>query len=87
MQTKSEGYPCPRCVVGRCLPQRTTFAEIYHGQLLSIPNRLAFICDVCQFVEFESTGLESLWQELYGDSATDDFQSARHPGRSSSYGG
>ena len=83
---KSGGYACPRCVVGRCRPQTTTFAEVYHGHLLSIPNMLAFICDVCRFVEFEPEGLESLWEELYGDHPMDDFQSARHPRRSPSYG-
>lgn len=84
-EIKSSCYACPRCGVGRCRAQTATFAEVYRGQLLCIPNRLAFICDVCRFVEFESAGLESLWEELYGDCLADDFQSARHPRRASSY--
>lgn len=84
-EIKSSRYSCPRCAVGRCRPQTATFAEVYHGHLLCIPNRPAFICDVCRFVEFESAGLESLWEELYGDCPADDLQSVLHSRRTSPY--
>ena len=83
---KSNAYACPRCVVGRCRPQSKTFAEVYQGQLLCIPNMPAFVCDVCQFVEFEPEGLESLWKELYGEHPMDDSPSTLHQRRFSSYG-
>ena len=86
MDTRSKGYACPRCTVGRCTPQNTTFAEVYHGQLLSIPNVRAFICDVCHFAEYDQETLEALWEELYGEVARDDFQSVAGQKRSSTFG-
>ena len=53
MDAKTRSYACPRCTVGRCTAQGTTFAEVYQGQLLCIPNTRAYICDVCHFAEFE----------------------------------
>ncbi|MDE2853457.1 MAG: hypothetical protein OXN88_04735 [Chloroflexota bacterium] len=84
---KTKGYACPRCTVGRCSPQTTTFADVYHGQLLCLPNVRAYRCDVCHFAEFESETLEALWEELYGEGPTDDYQSIAGQKRSSTYGG
>ena len=70
-EAKSKGYACPRCTVGRCTPRKTTFSEVYHGQLLSIPKVKAYVCDVCHFAEFEQEMLEALWEELYGDDPGD----------------
>ncbi|MCY3780541.1 MAG: hypothetical protein OXG78_09560 [Chloroflexi bacterium] len=86
MDAKARAYACPRCTVGRCALQTTTFVDVYHGQLLSIPNTRAFICDVCHFVEFEQEMLDALWDELYGDVARDDVQTAVAHKRSSTYG-
>lgn len=83
---KAEGYACSRCTVGRCLPQKTTFAEIHHGQLLVIPNMQAYICDVCKLTEFEQETMEALWHELYGDQTTDEIQTIIQQKRSSQYG-
>ncbi len=81
----SKDYPCPRCTVGRCWPQLTTFAEVYHGQLLSIPNVSAFVCDVCHFAEFEQETLEALWEEFYGEGPGDSHQTPAGQKRSSTY--
>ncbi len=86
-QAPSTGYACPRCTVGRCRPRKTTFAEVYHGQLLSVPNVNAFVCDVCHFAEFEQATLETLWEELYGDGPLEDFQAFAGQKRGSTYGG
>ncbi len=86
MDVKARGYACPRCTVGRCTPQTTTFVDVYHGQLLSKPNTRAYICDVCHFVEFEREMLEALWDELYGDVARDDVQTVAGHKRSPTYG-
>ena len=83
---KPRSYACPRCTVGRCLAQRTTFAEIHHGQLLVIPNMRAFICDVCKLAEFEQETMEALWHELYGDQSAEENQTLAQPKRSSHYG-
>ncbi len=86
MESKIRGYACPRCTVGRCTLQKTTFADVYHGQLLSIPNTRAFICDVCHFSEFEQETLDALWEELYGEVSVEDVHPvARHKG-GSTYG-
>ena len=85
-EAKSKGYACPRCTVGRCTPRKTTFAEVYHGHLLSVPNVSAFVCDVCHFAEFEGETLAALWEELYGEGPLDDFQSIAGQKRGSTYG-
>lgn len=85
--SKPKGYACPRCTVGRCTPRKTTFSEMVHGQLLSVPNVNAYVCDVCHFAEYERDSLEALWQELYGDGPADDFQSVASQKRSSTFGG
>ena len=84
--SKTNGYACPRCTVGRCAPRKTTFAEIHRGQLLAVPNMNAFICDVCNLAEFEQEALDSLWQELHGEQLVDDFQANLQQKPSSSYG-
>ena len=83
---KSRGYACPRCTVGRCTPRKTTFAEVYHGQLLSVPNVSAFVCDVCHFAEYDPETLETLWEDLYGEAPQDDIQSVVGRQRDSTYG-
>ena len=85
--SKSKGYACPRCTVGRCTPRTTTFAEIYHGQLMTIPNVRAYVCDVCHFAEYEQETLEALWQELYGEAPAEEFQSIARQKGSSTFGG
>ena len=85
MDAKAPGYVCPRCTVGRCLPQRATFADVYHGHLLCVPNLQAFKCDVCHFIEFERESLDVLWHELYGDASVDDAQSLPSHQSSPSY--
>lgn len=86
VDAQSKGYACPRCTVGRCLPRKTTFAEIHQGSLLAIPNIQAYICDVCKLAEFEQEALEYLWQELYGEQVVDDIQTSLPQKRTSSYG-
>ncbi len=82
----TRSYACPRCTVGRCAPQETTFVDIYQGHLLSMPKARAYICDICHFVEFEQELLDALWEELYGDVARDDSQTVAGHKRSPSYG-
>ena len=86
MDAKARAYACPRCTVGRCTPQTTTFVDIYQGHLLSLPNARAYICDVCRFVEYEQELLDALWDELYGDVARDEPQTSAGHKRSPSYG-
>ena len=73
-------------MVGRCYHQITPFVEIYRGQLLSVPNMSAYICDVCHFAEFELNEIESIWAELGMDNDIDDFQSSSESTYSSPFG-
>ena len=84
-EAKSTSYACPRCTVGRCSPRKTTFAELYQGQLLSVPNVNAFVCDVCHFAEFEQETLDWLWDELYGEGPFDDQRTVAGQKRGSTY--
>ena len=83
---KPKGYACPRCTVGRCLPQKTTFADIHQDQLLVVPNVNVYICDVCRLAEFEQETMEALWHELYGDQAAEDTPGIAQQKGSSHYG-
>ena len=89
-ESKTEGYACPRCTVGRCSQRGMTFSEVHLGQLLAIPDVLAYVCDVCHFVEFAQETLEALWQELYGDQSdaptAEELPALAQQKRSSSYG-
>ena len=82
----ARAYACPRCTVGVCTPQTTTFVDMYQGFLLSMPNARAFICDICHFVEFDQELLDGLWEDLYGELARDEAPSAPGHKRSPSYG-
>ena len=82
----SNDYSCPRCTVGRCTQQTTTFVELYHGQLLCVPDVPVAICDVCHFAEFDLDAIESLWAELDADSIMDNFQSSSDTTYSSPFG-
>ncbi len=76
MTAKAPGYACPRCTVGRCTLQHTTFSDMLHDELLCIPNVQAHICDVCNFVEFDQELLDVLWEGLYNGGSREDYAPA-----------
>ena len=82
----SNNFVCPRCGVGKCQYQTTTFVELYHGQLLCVPDVPVYICDVCHFAEFEMDAIESLWADLGDDFFPDDFESTSETSFSSPFG-
>lgn len=86
-EAKNNGFNCPRCGVGRCLPGTTTFVDVFAGHILSVPNIPVYVCDVCHFAEFEQTAIESLWDEIAIDDYGDDFQSSTGRERSSPFDG
>lgn len=86
VDSKSKDFVCPRCGVGKCQYQKTTFVELYRGQLLSVPDVPVFICDVCHFAEFELDAIESLWADLEDDFLTEDFESSSESTYSSPFG-
>lgn len=38
---------CPTCHFGKLRARKITYAQIYEGQLIVIPNVSALVCDVC----------------------------------------
>jgi YgiT-type zinc finger domain-containing protein len=38
---------CPVCHVGKLHERKTTFTELYEGQVIVMPNVTALVCDVC----------------------------------------
>ena len=86
IDSKANSYGCPRCGVGRCNQQTTSYVDIYDGQLFCVPDMPVYVCDVCHFAEFELSALESLWEELDVDIRTDNFESLSRKTRSSTFG-
>lgn len=64
--TDPSAYPCPYCQIGFCQPSRDTYTRIYRGMLVSIPDMLVWICDICQYQEFDREALARL-ETLMGE--------------------
>ena len=38
---------CPLCHVGKLREKKTTFTQVFDGQVIVMPNVSALVCDVC----------------------------------------
>jgi YgiT-type zinc finger domain-containing protein len=38
---------CPMCHVGKLQEKKTTFTQVFDGQVIVMPNVSALVCDVC----------------------------------------
>ena len=38
---------CPICHVGKLREKKTTFTQVFDGQVIVMPNVSALVCDVC----------------------------------------
>jgi YgiT-type zinc finger domain-containing protein len=38
---------CPVCHVGKLRGKKTTFTQVFEGQVIVMPNVSALVCDVC----------------------------------------
>jgi YgiT-type zinc finger domain-containing protein len=38
---------CPICHVGKLHERKTTFTQVFEGQVIVMPNVTALVCDVC----------------------------------------
>jgi YgiT-type zinc finger domain-containing protein len=38
---------CPVCHVGKLREKKTTFTQVFDGQVIVMPNVSALVCDVC----------------------------------------
>jgi hypothetical protein len=64
--TDPSAYPCPYCQIGFCQPSRDTYTRLHKGTLVSVPNMLVWICDICQYQEFDREAVTRL-ETLLGD--------------------
>ncbi len=46
-------YPCPCCQIGYYQPGKKTYLRMHGGMLVSVPDMLVWICDICQHEEFD----------------------------------
>lgn len=67
-------YPCPRCAIGLCRPTTLTYVTTVEKLLLSVPDTLAYVCDVCNYREFDAEALDGVETLLEADP-----QSNRNP--------
>lgn len=63
------GEFCPRCMIGRLQTQTATYARLYQGMVLSLPDASAYVCDYCGYQEFDLTVLQYI-QALIGTDPT-----------------
>ena len=44
---KDTDLMCPMCHVGKLCEKKTTFTQVFDGQVIVTPNVSALVCDVC----------------------------------------
>jgi YgiT-type zinc finger domain-containing protein len=44
---KDSDKMCPLCHVGKLREKKTTFTQVFDGQVIVTPNVSALVCDVC----------------------------------------
>ncbi|MDX1994502.1 MAG: hypothetical protein SF029_19120 [bacterium] len=59
------GEFCPRCQIGRLHLRTATYLQLYRGMMISVPDTPAYICDFCNYQEFEFEAVHQL-QALIG---------------------
>ncbi len=58
-------YECPRCQIGHCHRNKTTYTRLHNGRLISVQDMTVYNCDVCGFQEFDPDSMIIL-QRLLG---------------------
>ncbi len=81
--SEKNAYACPRCQIGHLHQSRATFSALYKGMLFTLPDAEAWMCDICQYREFDASLLDQIDRliELPGTSS----DTGRAAARSSSY--
>lgn len=51
---------CPLCRIGTFRPKKVSYFKIRGGQLVSVPNFPAWVCDVCRHREYDPSALAEL---------------------------
>ncbi len=53
-------YPCPYCQIGYCHPEEATYTRLHHDRVISVPNMLAWTCDICFTQEFDQDAVRQV---------------------------
>lgn len=59
-QPEKRTYPCRECQVGTLQSRPVSYFTVQDGQLISVPDFPAWVCDVCGSTEYDSTALVEL---------------------------
>jgi hypothetical protein len=58
--TDKVSYPCPYCQIGYCHPEEATYTRLHHDRIISVPNMLAWTCDICFTQEFDQEAVRQV---------------------------
>jgi YgiT-type zinc finger domain-containing protein len=58
--SKNQSYPCRECQVGTLQSRPVSYFTVQDGQLISVPDFPAWVCDVCGSTEYDSSALAEL---------------------------
>lgn len=53
MTDKTTTYLCPQCQIGHLQAGKMTYVRVMDGMMMSVPDTLAYTCDVCGYQEFD----------------------------------
>ena len=51
---------CSLCRIGTLRPKQVSYFKIRGGQIVSVPDFPAWVCDVCRYREYDPTALAEL---------------------------
>ena len=57
-------YPCPKCHAGVLRPRELTYFTMLDEHLITVPKFPAWVCDICDYVEYDERALGWLYTLL-----------------------
>lgn len=66
MTDKTTTYLCPQCQIGHLHASKMTYVRVIEGMMMSVPDTLAYTCDVCGYQEFDRDAVAHV-DALVGD--------------------
>ncbi|MEZ4671487.1 MAG: YgiT-type zinc finger protein [Anaerolineae bacterium] len=71
-------YSCPNCQIGVCRPEKTMYLSLYDGMLVSVPDMPVWVCDICQYQEYDPEVILRLEVLLGGQDNSSEAQRGAH---------
>ncbi|MBN1667860.1 MAG: YgiT-type zinc finger protein [Anaerolineales bacterium] len=56
----TEKYTCPECAAGSMSLRQVTYFTWLHGELITVPDFPAWVCDVCGLREYDARAVSWL---------------------------